>query len=1089
MPISKSRPQTVIFRQGTSQEWAQENVAPLPGELIIETDTGRTKIGSETTDTYDSTPYFGTGTYVDDSLRFVAGKDVTGPIHWRATLGGTVPWRDTVVSFVGGQAPDVSTITLSGAIQLQDGEEITISTDLGGSHSLGITGLEDSWYVKNTSTENEYEIYYDKELTSLPTFNLEETYNQNSGQVLVDDYVAWAVAVDYDANGNLFTAGTTGIGFVGSVAAPYIAKYSPTGSLLWQKTFESNIITIFGYGMAADPSGDVFLAGQTADGVDMLVLKVSGSDGSILWQKYLVGGPTDNVGNDDLEPFTLDVGSDGNPVVVGYYDQDSGNSNSNEYMVIKLSGTDGSVLWQKYLGDNSGPDDTQRAFGMGVGPDDSIVFTGRTYDLDTDTDAMTVAKLSSSGTLVWQKKISNPNPLDQMVGADIAVGPNGEVYAVGHYFDVYDGSTRPFITVFKMNSNGSMQWSRRVGPNTVGPACDDVEAGLAVDSEGKLYLTVATYVKQGGGQQRDLLVASYDSDGNVLWQNYLGKPLRYEIQPEWSDGRFGGQFIATFGNFLAVCGAQEESDINGGTGNLPGNDYPGAFVIQFPKDGTAKNIGGTLFRPSTFQGVPNIGLTATNTNFTLYDGNAIILDEQYVLTSVSGNMFSVLETAPPKVEHTFEMTDEGVFATPAIELTGNPFVEDLFVGEPVKFVRTNYGEEVDVISDNLVIGRNSYNGGILNVLEDDYENGYNGGSYDGEPTGTEWNAEGWDYLYTTSFRTYLDWNQAISGGGNAGKITGMELIMHDTYDNKYYAIKFHTWQNGGNGGGFSYTRREINTSIIFFRPDGEDDSVESIVDEVGPGLSLARGNGGALFNYALEQESYGDYSPLNTLWNAEGWSDLSNLTERSFLNFESIFEGAVGKQIEGSELVMWDTNNNKYYAIKFAFWQKGGGIQYPGYAYQRREIDVSRIKAGIKFPDGTVQTTAYNQKSAGILPQITHSLETDRWFTLDDMGKHILVGLSATNLVIPDYLDVPFPIGATITIINISGGNFSISCDNDDENNVILGAGTADTGTIWVVPDNGGGNVVTLIKIRQYEDEGALRSEWILSGSGIYLAP
>ncbi len=1088
MPVSKSSPQTIIFRQGTSSEWLATNTPPLPGELVLETDTGRSRLGTETAGTYDTTPYFGTGLYVDDSLRFVAGKDAAGPIHWRASLGGTVPWRDTVVSFSGGEAPSVSTITLSGAIQLQDGEEITISTDLDGGHPLGITGLDTSWYVKNTDTENVYEIYYDKELTSLPTFNLEETYNENSGQVLVDDYAAWAVAVDYDANGNLFTAGTTGIGFVGATQAAYIAKYSHTGSLLWQKTFENNITNIYGYGMAVDPNGDVFLAAQTDNGTDMVVLKVSGDNGSILWQKYFVGGPSDDVGSDDLEPYTLDVGSDGNPVVVGYYDQDTGDSSSNEYMIIKLSGTDGTVLWQKYLGDNLGPDNTQRAFGMGIGPDNSIVFTGRTYDSDTDTDVMTVAKLSASGTLIWQKKVSNPNPLNQMVGADIAVGPNGEVYAVGHYYDDDGGFTRPFITVFKMNSSGSMQWSRRVGPNTVGPFCDDVEAGLTVDSDGKLYLTVATYVKQGGNQQRDLLVASYDSNGNVLWQNYLGKPLRYEIQPEWGDGRFGGQFIATHRDFLAVCGAQEESDIDGNTGNLPGNDNVGAFVIQFPKDGTAKNIGGTLFRPSSFQGVPNIGLTATNTNFALYDGNAVIPDDPYVLTSVSGNMFSVLETAPPRVEHTFEMTDEGVFATPAIELIGDAFADPIFIGEPVKFVRTNYGEEVDVISDGLVIGRNSYNGGILNVLEDDYENGYNGGSYNGEPTGTSWNAEGWDTLFDVPFRNYLNWNEAINGGNNAGSIAGMELIMRDDSTGKYYAIKFHTWQSGGAGGGFSYTRKEINTSIYFFRQDGGDDSVVSTVDEVGPGLSLARGSGGALFNYALEDNWNSDYSPLNTLWNAEGWSDLSNLTERSFLNFETIFEGVVGQQIEQRELVMWDTNNNKYYGIKFVFWQKGGGASYPGFAYVRREIDVSRLRSGIKFADGTVQTTAYNEKSAGILPQIIHELQTDRWFTLSDMGKHILVSQSGTDLVIPDYAAVPFPIGATITIVNVSGGNINIFCDNDDEDNIIYGAGTSDFGTDWDIPDNGGGNVVTLIKIRHYDNEGGvLRSEWILSGSGISL--
>jgi hypothetical protein len=1073
---SDSRPRNLTFRQATAQEWATTDAPPLPGELVLETDTGKAKLGVETTTSYQTAPFFGVGVYEEgNNLRFSAGENSNSP-YWRATLGGTVPAKDKILTVTPGYAPDPTLITITGAIVLADSEEITISS----ADSSGITGLDGDWYVKATENENEYELFLDKDLTTRPELNNEETYITNASQVTVNDYNSGAIAVDYDSNGNLFVAGTTEIGYIQPTIAPFVAKYTSTGSLLWQKTFQNVFVNIYAYGMAADSDGNVVLVAQTDFASDIVVAKISGEDGSVMWQRYFIAGPD---ADDDLNVYTLDIGSDNNPVFVGYFDQDTGAGDSNEFMIVKLSGSDGSVLWQKYLGDNSDDDINQRGYGMAIGPDDSVVITGYAYDIDTDTDFMTVAKLTSGGGLVWQKRISNPNPDWNMSGADVTVGPNGDVYCVGNYIDDVDESFRALITVFKLNSSGSMQWSRRVGPNTANNGCEDIGIGLATDAAGKLYLCARTIIRANdGGTLSQFVLACYQPDGTVVWQKYLGNPLRAEADVEIQSG---GQYIAVLGDKLAICGSQKYADMYGNTGDFPGDNNNGALLIQVPTDGSVKNVAGTLFRDSSFAGVPNLGLTSSNSAFTLYNGTIITVDEGEVVASTNGDMFSLVMSAPPTVEHVFEMTPQGEFKAPSLTLVGDGFVDQL-LGEEVHFVKTNFGEEVDPISDDVIIGRHPYYGGILNTVYDDYENGYQGGG-NGEPSGTEWNAEGWEKLYTTPYRTYLNWVDAVNSGGNT--VTDMELIMRDTYTNKYYTVKFHTFQGGGMGGGFSYTRREINLEAYFYRPDSSDNSVVPIVDEIAPNLMIARGNGGGLYNYALETNWNDDYSPLNTLWNAEGWSDLSNLTERSFLPFYHVFEQQIGKQIEQKELIMWDTNNNKYYGIKFLFWQKSsnqGGPDYPGFAYSRREIDISRLHKGITFADGTVQTTAYNEKSAGILPQITHEFDTDRWFTMGDIGKHILVTQSGASLIIPDYASVGFPIGSTITIINKSGGDIFISCDNDDESNTIYGSGTSDNASSWYVPDSGGGNVATLIKINQYALEGGERiNEWILSGAGI----
>ena len=53
---------------------------------------------------------------------------------------------------------------------------------------------------------------------------------------------------------------------------------------------------------------------------------------------------------------------------------------------------------------------------------------------------------------------------------------------------------------------------------------------------------------------------------------------------------------------------------------------------------------------------------------------------------------------------------------------------------------------------------------------------------------------------------------------------------------------------------------------------------------------------------------------------------------------------------------MWDTVNDKYYTVKFSDWGENNGGSF---AYIRRELNNTTYQTGIKFPDETVQKTAY----------------------------------------------------------------------------------------------------------------------------------
>ena len=519
-------------------------------------------------------------------------------------------------------------------------------------------------------------------------------------------------------------------------------------------------------------------------------------------------------------------------------------------------------------------------------------------------------------------------------------------------------------------------------------------------------------------------------------------------------------------------------------------------------------------------------------------------------------------------------------------------LESLFIGPWVYFERpANQPEVIDKIADNLWITRNPDGegvGSIYNSAPDPSEGGdpFNSNGGVSSPYGTEWNTEGWEDFSNTENRYYENLTSAWDGGGWA--TVKHNWIMHDTQNDKYYAIRFLTWDSGGNypDGSFSYIRREINTSIYFSRADTDNQS-DALAggDQIATNLVINRGDSQAIFNYGLETDtrwtnfdsaSFGatwyetgvvaiewdtnadidtalkqlkvgdeiyldnndgyatsttisvafnadtgtfttsdvppaqysiplmsmnltklfpietdwnsDESPKGTLWNAEGYDDLSNLKSRQFVLFDDVFVENLGKRITGKELVMWDTLNDKYYAIQFTRWQQGNaGYDYPGFSYTRREINVDKLTAGLKFNDGTVQHTAYSQKIAGTLKQSPKLASTtqDRYITPGDIGKVIyLNGSTSTQyLRIADGGTADFPVGATVTIINRTGNSIYLYKDNDNENGTIYGAGTSDNNSAWTIPDNGGGNICTLMKIETGMDN--FYNDWMLSGSNI----
>lgn len=279
------------------------------------------------------------------------------------------------------------------------------------------------------------------------------------------------------------------------------------------------------------------------------------------------------------------------------------------------------------------------------------------------------------------------------------------------------------------------------------------------------------------------------------------------------------------------------------------------------------------------------------------------------------------------------------------------------IGSPVEFIKVGSADPTlvnDPIDTNLTLARGN-NQGLYNIaLETNWSTV---GDAQDSPEGTLWNNEGWNNLRNVRQRTY-DTFLSTLGYAIGENILNKELVMHDTVNDKFYAIKFSSWTAGGNGGGFSYTRQLINTDNFFEKLD-YGDQVDILVEDdgAGSGIGITRGENQALYNPYREEGWDSDISPAGTLWNIEGWDDLSNLTTRNYTTFYSAFgNGGLGNKIPGSKCIVYLPDTNQYFAIHFLSWTQNnnGG----GFSYLRYEIDTTQLNEGIRFADNTLLKTA-----------------------------------------------------------------------------------------------------------------------------------
>ncbi len=286
-----------------------------------------------------------------------------------------------------------------------------------------------------------------------------------------------------------------------------LVKYSPTGSLLWQKIWSNGSSISSVGGIAVDSSGSVYVVGQlimspcTPGYWTGFAVKFD-SDGNVQWQESFKG-------HVDLSPSGIALDSSKNvyisAITYGY------GAGGTDMVIFKLNSS-GVLQWEKTWG-GSGSDG---ALGIAADPSGNVYVVGSTASFGGGGGVL--LKIDTSGsTLLFQKILS------QVTAYTVALDSLGNIYLGS---SIYTQANQNAL-LMKFDATSGFQWAKTWGGSN---GTENVNA-LAVDPSGNPAIVGYTdsYGQGGtcfghftGNTCYDLFYAKLNSTGGLLTQFVYG---------------------------------------------------------------------------------------------------------------------------------------------------------------------------------------------------------------------------------------------------------------------------------------------------------------------------------------------------------------------------------------------------------------------------------------------------------------------------------------------------------------------------------------------------------------------------------------
>jgi len=260
----------------------------------------------------------------------------------------------------------------------------------------------------------------------------------------------------------------------------FIAKYSPTGEILWVKKIGSSLDDE-STSMITDSSDNIYLAGNSYGSIDYETGSLPGSGsylikynnlGEVMWAKRSLGK---FLASDDSRGFYV-CGSFGGTIKIA---NDVLTSAGYEDVLLIKYDKDGNAIWARSGGDT----DVDRCSSLVVDNNQNIYIAGKYYGpakfgeitLPDGFADIFIAKYNPSGDLLFVKQSTSPMWLYKEVGG-ITVDSSNNPFLTGYFeeqiifedfylksggYPYHVGDTDIFIV--KYDNNGSILWAKQAG--------------------------------------------------------------------------------------------------------------------------------------------------------------------------------------------------------------------------------------------------------------------------------------------------------------------------------------------------------------------------------------------------------------------------------------------------------------------------------------------------------------------------------------------------------------------------------------------------------------------------------------------------
>jgi hypothetical protein len=430
-----------------------------------------------------------------------------------------------------------------------------------------------------------------------------------------------------DASGNTYVAGSfrSSTATFGSytlstpgIAAVFLAKYDPSGTVLWVRKAGSGGDT-YPYGLCVDASGNVIVTGSfsgntltlgttTVPGAgmnDVFLAKYSPS-GNLLWARSAGGASEDLAGGaacDSTGAITLTGYFQGASSVFG---NDTLHAAGIYDVFIARYDASGNAMWAMHaggtaidMGNGIACDSSGNILVCGAFSSASIVLGMDTLvneDPSGNTGDMFVAKLAPAGTVLWAERFGGMQ-FDEALA--VATGAGGTVYftgrsrsailPVGH--DTLSCGGTYHVVLASLGTTGIARWALASSGNN-----DDAGRSMACDRGGSVFLAgtylsspftmAALPIVNAGGF--DAFFARFDTSGNIYWAVRAGG-IGFED---------GNGIAVTPSGAVVVTGSFQSSSVTFGTTILSNYGYDDAFVARMspPPTGISEPLNGEALR-------------------------------------------------------------------------------------------------------------------------------------------------------------------------------------------------------------------------------------------------------------------------------------------------------------------------------------------------------------------------------------------------------------------------------------------------------------------------------------------------------------